>query len=65
MKITKKSQISGEVTTMDLPITQAQIDAWSDGALAQEAFPDLTADQREFLISGITPEEWDMIFGEA
>jgi hypothetical protein len=30
----------------------------------QDAFPQLDADQREFLISGITPEEWDATFGD-
>lgn len=32
------------------------------GALVQEAFPDLSADQREFLISGIGPKGWETIF---
>lgn len=35
---------------------------WQAGALAQECFPYLTADQREYLISGITPAEWDETF---
>ena len=32
------------------------------GENIQIAFPDLTADQREILISGICPECWDKIF---
>jgi hypothetical protein len=31
-------------------------------ALAQEAFPNMSKEDREFLISGITPEEWARIF---
>lgn len=34
-----------------------------DGAFVQDAFPMLSADYREFLISGITPEEWEKMFG--
>jgi hypothetical protein len=32
------------------------------GKLAQEAFPFLSHEEREFLISGITPAEWHEIF---
>lgn len=36
---------------------------WSDGELAQVAFPYLSADEREMLISGICPDCWDGMFG--
>lgn len=35
---------------------------WQNGALIQEVFPDLSADQREFMISGYTPAEYRDIF---
>lgn len=38
---------------------------WQDGELAQNAFPYLTAEQREVLISGICPTCWDGMFGSA
>lgn len=63
MNITKKSQATGKVRTIDLPITNEQLSAWQSGVPAQEAFPNLTADQREFIMTGITKEEWDEIFG--
>lgn len=63
MLITKKSLLTGRVHTMDLPCTQEQIDAWRNGQLIQDAMPQLDAQQREFLISGSTPEEWDEVFG--
>jgi hypothetical protein len=62
MNITRKSQVSGIVRTLNLPITQEQLDNWHQGALVQNAFPNLTADQREFLMTGITAEEWDEMF---
>ena len=37
---------------------------WADGALIQDAFPWLMPDEREFIKTGITPEEWNNIFGE-
>jgi hypothetical protein len=36
---------------------------WMVGMLAQDAFPFLAHEQREFLISGITPAEWHELFG--
>lgn len=41
-----------------------QWDAWQNGAHIQNAMPELTADEREFLLTGMTPEEWDATFGE-
>lgn len=37
---------------------------WKSGTLAQDAFPNLSADDREFLISGISPKGWADKFGE-
>lgn len=38
---------------------------WSEqGMLAQDAFPYLSADVREILISGICPQCWDNMFTE-
>jgi len=37
--------------------------AWKRGALIQEAFPSLSAEDREFILSGITPAEWADTFG--
>lgn len=37
---------------------------WESGAFVQDAFPGLTAEEREFLMTGMTPEEWAEIFGE-
>lgn len=38
---------------------------WSfDGVLVQDAFPYLSADEREMLISGICPKCWNKLFSE-
>lgn len=43
---------------------QAGIHAYNAGLKIQHAFPFLNADQREFLMTGITSEEWDELFGD-
>ena len=35
---------------------------WQHGVLAQDAFPYLSADEREMLISGICPTCWEKMF---
>lgn len=61
MLITKQSVMTGEKNTMLLPVTNEQIDRWQNGELIQNVFPHLTPSEREFLISGVTPEEWDVV----
>ena len=64
MQVTKQSTISGEFHTMDLDITPEQLSRYENGTeLIQNIFPNLSPDEREFLISGITPTEWDTVFG--
>jgi hypothetical protein len=58
MNVTRKSLISGKLHTLDLPVTEAELRAYEEGALLQDAFPHLPPPQREFIKSGITPEEW-------
>ena len=64
MLITRKSLISGNINTMSLPITEEQYNAWEQGTLVQVAMPHLSPDEREFVMTGITPEEWADNFGD-
>jgi len=64
MLITRKSLISGNINSMSLPITEEQYNAWEQGTLVQVAMPHLSPDEREFVMTGITPEEWADNFGE-
>lgn len=64
MKITKRSTFSGNLSTRDIDITERQLRNWMlEGKMIQDAMPHLSADDREFLISGTTPEEWDEMIG--
>ena len=61
MKITRKSLTSGQVHTIDLPVTDEQLRAYEEGALLQDAFPHLSPADREFIKSGTTAEEWQTL----
>jgi hypothetical protein len=64
MIITNKSKVSGKVRSMDLPVTEAQLNRYNTGRVTlQDCFPNLSADEREFIKSGITAEEWEEVFG--
>lgn len=63
MLITRTSMLTGVTRTMSLDVTEEQFYAYQNGALIQNAFPHLSADDREFILSGITPDEWDTMVG--
>jgi hypothetical protein len=64
MTITKTSPLTGNINTMDMDVSEEQIAAWQGGVVIQRAMPNLTPDEREFLMTGYTPEDWKEIFGE-
>ena len=63
MKITRTNPFNGEVNTLNIEVTDEQIQAYADGAMIQDAFPNLSAGDREFIKTGITAEAWEEIFG--
>ncbi len=62
MLVFRTNPFNGENNSMDLDITQEQVAAYEAGALLQNAFPQLSADEREFYKTGITAESWDEMF---
>mgnify|MGYP001116319879 CR=1 FL=1 len=65
MTITRTSSLTGITRTKDINVTEEQLLAWETGELIQNAMPQLSADDREFVKTGITGEEWDQLFGGA
>ncbi|MDR3715843.1 MAG: hypothetical protein P4L51_23765 [Puia sp.] len=63
MLITRISQLDGQEYTMDLNITLAELARIRAGQLVQTVVPHLPREEREFLISGITPDAWEKTFG--
>ena len=54
--------LEGENHYMD--VKQIDLVAYQDGAHIQDAFPYLTADQRELILTGMTDEMWKDAFGD-
>lgn len=65
MLIRRRSQISGIVRERDLDVTKEQLDRYFSGELIQRCFPNLSVGDREFILSGITEEEWDTTFSDS
>lgn len=62
MRVTRKSIFSDEVSSREMNITEEQYKRWKDTGLpVQAAFPQLSADDREFLLTGMTPEEFERV----
>ena len=59
MLIQKEHGLTGTVRTLELDITVEQFENWQNGMLIQDAMPNLTVAEREFLITGLLPHEWD------
>ena len=64
MKITRASELTGVTRTLDIPVTEDQLKVWQDGMLIQAAMPNLDDNQREFIKTGITEEEWANLWTE-
>ena len=62
MLVIRQNPFNGNVNTRDLDITEGQVAAYEAGALLQNAFPNLSADDREFYKTGI--DNWEEMFGE-
>jgi len=64
MQITRTNPFTGKTNTRDLDVTEAQMIAYyEEGVLLQNAFPNLSADDREFIKTGI--DNWDEMFADA
>ena len=63
MLITRTSPISGATHSLEVNCTPEQLAAWEGGVLIQDALPNVDAPLREFIKSGITPQEWISMFG--
>lgn len=67
MLITKTSEITGVEHSLELPtVTEERLaKCWRYGGTEhiQDVFPELSSDEREFLMTGVTAEEWEEIFG--
>lgn len=64
MLVSRVSDLTGNRSTMEIPVSEVALEQWEsysryERPLIQDFFPALTADEREFILTGITPQEWD------
>ena len=66
MKVSRVHPFTGKVNTIELDISESEYrfaqTEMVRGALVQDAFHMLNADEREFLITGLMPGDWDYLF---
>jgi hypothetical protein len=65
MKIVRRSVISGVIHTRDIPVNPDDYISWELGVGSiQDLIPYLSDNDREFILSGITSDEWDSVFDD-
>lgn len=58
----KRCSVTGEL--YEITVEHAEFRRWLQGELVQKVFPMLRPEQREILMTGITPAEWSQLFPE-
>jgi hypothetical protein len=62
MNITRTSPLSGVINTIFINgLTQKMLDKWDRGELIQDALASIPQELREFVMTGITPQEWSRL----
>jgi hypothetical protein len=66
--ITRESPLSGRFVKMLINTSKEKVEAWDAmdnqrKPLIQNFFPELNKDEREFVLTGVSPHEWDELFG--
>ncbi len=64
LTVKNRSMISNEINEMQIDTTIMQWNAWRGGKLIQDAMPNATATQREFLLSGMSEAEQAKFYRE-
>ncbi len=60
--IKRTSPLTGKTRTKTIDATREQYENWKNGMLIQNAMPNVSREDREFIISGIVGDEWDKFF---
>lgn len=65
MLLKKRSVFTGREVEMEIDCTPEDVVRWQRSRRPiQEMIPGLTSNEREFLLSGATPQEWDELFDD-
>lgn len=65
MKIKRKSPLTGKINEMEIAVTEKELQAYANdrSLMIQDAFPNLSPAEREFIKTGFTQSDWDAMFG--
>jgi 7,8-dihydro-6-hydroxymethylpterin-pyrophosphokinase len=55
--------MTGVTRTLDLDIQPHEYQSWVNGELIQNCMPHLSVGEREFLLTGVTDDEWSKFIG--
>ena len=64
MIIERRSELTGAYREMEIDVCPQQIKEWEEGKLIQDAMPNLTPTEREFIMTGTTDDEWETMLDE-
>lgn len=64
MIVSRKDPMTGRIRSVSMNITPEQMAAYESGTVIQLAAPNLTADEREFILTGFLPEEFDALMAD-
>lgn len=60
--ITGHCVVTGKPVAITVPL-KGYIAYYEEGKFIQDAFPDLPANTREYMVSGCSPEGWEKLYG--
>ena len=67
-RISACSSFTGKVHKIDVKLPYSvfrkKYHEWENGKLIQDAFPELSPEEREIIKTGVTEEEWKEVLGE-
>ena len=61
MRILRTCPVTGLERCMEIQVEKWQLDHWRAGELIQNAMPQLSLNEREFIKTGIIPEVWEKL----
>ena len=63
MNVTRTCPVTGTVNTRFIEgLTESLMEAWKTGGLIQDVMPNVSVEDREFIITGITSERYAEAF---
>jgi hypothetical protein len=64
MQILREDPFTGKLNAWEIDVTQEQLDRWESGEMIQRVMSNLSPEEREFIMTGMTPDTWDEVTGE-